>query len=51
MLIVGEMSEDEIVNSFPIEIGMWFKRFDVTAGEVKELGRFVSNVKGEYPDD
>ena len=45
------MTEDEIVDSFPIEIGKWFKRFDTSAGGEKELGRFVSNVKGEYPDD
>lgn len=39
------MSEDEIVDSFPIEIGKWFKRYDA------ERRVFVSNVRGEYPDD
>ncbi len=51
VLMAGEMREDEVVDSFPIEIGKWFKRFDVSAGGEKELGRFVSNVKAEYPDD
>jgi hypothetical protein len=35
----------EVHERFPIEIGMWFKRYD------KEAGRFVSNVKAEYPED
>ena len=51
LLLAGEMSEDEIVDSFPIEIGKWFKRFDIDAGEEREIGRFVSNVRAEYPDD
>jgi hypothetical protein len=35
----------EVHELFPIEIGMWFLRYD------KVAGRFVSNVKEEYPDD
>lgn len=30
---------------FPIEIGMWFKRYDPVRGV------FVSNVTEEYPED
>lgn len=35
----------DVVERFPIEIGMWFRRFD------KDMGLFVSNVREEYPDD
>ena len=45
LLIPGEMEEDAIIDAFPMEIGKWFKRFDV------ERNVFVSNVTSEYPDD
>jgi hypothetical protein len=35
----------DIVDRFPIEIGMWFRRYDAAEG------RFVSNIKQEYPED
>lgn len=35
----------EVHEHFPIEIGMWFRRYDSDAGE------FVSNVREEYPED
>lgn len=35
----------EVHERFPIEIGMWFRRYD------KEKGLFVSNVREEYPED
>jgi hypothetical protein len=35
----------DIVDRFPIEIGMWFRRYDAASG------RFVSNIKQEYPED
>jgi hypothetical protein len=33
-----------MVDSFPIEIGKWFKRYD------KESGMFISNILEEYPE-
>jgi hypothetical protein len=37
---------DEVVpEDFPMEIGMWFKRWD----DIQKV--FVSNIKDEYPDD
>jgi hypothetical protein len=45
LLLPAEMSGDELVNSFPIEIGKYFLRYDA------ERGEFVSNVRQEYPDD
>jgi len=44
LLPPGDITED-MVNSFPIEVGKWFKRYDVATG------RFVSNVRDEYPED
>lgn len=41
----GVMITREEVEGFGIEVGKWFKRFDWGTG------RFVSNVKAEYPDD
>jgi len=41
----GDISKEELINSFPIEIGKWFKRYD------EETGTFVSNVRQEYPED
>ena len=41
----GVMITREEVEGFGIEVGKWFKRFDWGTG------RFVSNVKTEYPDD
>ena len=35
----------DVAGRFPIEIGMWFRKFD------KETGLFVSNVREEYPED
>lgn len=34
-----------MIARFPIEIGKWFKRFDM------ETGMFVSNIRQEYPED
>lgn len=48
MLLLSKTELEEIGEvhlRFPIEIGMWFRRYD------KEAGRFVSNVKEEYPED
>lgn len=36
---------DQVVNSFGIDIGKWFKRYDPATGT------FVSNVRQRYPDD
>ncbi|OAP58645.1 hypothetical protein AYL99_07735 [Fonsecaea erecta] len=44
LLSAAEATEDRI-SAFPFEIGKWFKRFD------RETGRFVSNVREEYPED
>lgn len=44
LLRPSEHSED-LVNTFPIEIGKWFKRYD------PDTGTFVSNVRDEYPED
>lgn len=45
LLKPGEISREELISSFPIEIGKWFKRYD------EESGTFVSNVRQEYPED
>ncbi|KIX01135.1 uncharacterized protein Z518_10201 [Rhinocladiella mackenziei CBS 650.93] len=45
LLLPSEISAEDILNAFPIEIGKWFKRFDL------ETGTFVSNVRHEYPED
>lgn len=45
LLEIGGSDGEALIARFPIRIGRWFKRFDV------ERGVFVSNIKGEYPDD
>lgn len=35
----------KIEDRFPLELGIWFKRYD------KQRGVFVSNVREEYPED
>lgn len=45
IVLSPEEITEEVLNSFPIEIGKWFKRYDPSTG------MFVSNVREEYPDD
>lgn len=45
LLQPGEISKEDLIASFPIEIGKWFKAYDEASGI------FVSNVKQEYPED
>lgn len=45
VLLKPEEITSEMVDTFPIEIGKWFKRFDT------EEGIFISNVTDEYPED
>jgi len=44
LLTPSDITED-MLSSFPIEIGKWFKRYD------PETGTFISNIRDEYPDD
>ena len=55
------IGEEELIGRFPIEIGKWFKRWswdDWDGSGIEEGekaggggGRFVSNMRGEYPED
>ncbi|KIW14969.1 hypothetical protein PV08_07756 [Exophiala spinifera] len=45
VLLSPDQITDEVLNSFSIEIGKWFKRYDAPTGT------FVSNVRHRYPDD
>lgn len=46
LLTKEELDEiGEVHERFPIEIGMYFRRYD------KDAGRFVSNMREEYPED
>jgi F-box protein 21 len=44
MLLSPKEITADMVTSFPIEIGKWFKRYD------EESGTFISNVLEEYPE-
>lgn len=45
VLSVGEFKNEDVEREFGWEVGRWFKRFD------EATGRFVSNVRSEYPED
>ena len=44
------MGQDGLIEAFPIEIGKWFRRWEWDE-RIVDGGRFVSNIRGEYPED
>lgn len=45
IVLSAEHLTDQVLNSFDVEIGKWFKRYDPATGT------FVSNIRNRYPED